>query len=235
MQSFDLPYYNERPQGTKIDTLVIHCSAHNTEDMMEALIKNQVSTHYIIGLDGKVVSVIPEAKRAWHAGISFWRGVENLNNSSIGIEVSSLSMGQDDYSPQQTAALLELCQDIIKRYGIAARNVVAHSDIATTRKPDPGVAFPWQYLAQNGIGLWYDLQDAKSVKENNLITLLAQIGYDISNPNAAAYAFCRHFIPQAVKKETDIHKLISQPYTPDFVAEPKYSDIFKACAVAYNR
>ena len=198
-----LPYFNERP--AKISALVLHCSAYDSKDMIEVLEKEELSAHYVVGLNGDVTQLVPEEKRAWHAGISSWREFNNLNHNSIGIEISSMSMGQEPYSERQINSLIELCQGIIARHHIPVRNVVGHSDIAPTRKPDPGAAFPWQKLAENGIGLWYDLNDAEKVKESNPEILLQKIGYNTENSAAAMCAFCRHFIPQEVAINPDIH------------------------------
>ena len=232
MRTKMLPYFNERP--SKVSALVLHCSAHDTEDMIAVLQKEELSAHYVVGLNGDVVQLVPEEKRAWHAGISSWREFENLNHNSIGIEISSLSMGQEPYSEKQIKSVMELCQEIIKRHQIPARNVVGHSDIAPTRKPDPGVAFPWKLLAENGVGLWYDLQDAEKIAENNPEILLKRIGYNTENLPAAMTAFCRHFIPQEVEIRQDIHALLQHPYDENFSLDEKYLPILKACCAAYQ-
>lgn len=233
MRTHILPYFNERP--AKISALVLHCSAYDSKDMIEVLEKEELSAHYVVGLNGDVTQLVPEEKRAWHAGISSWREFNNLNHNSIGIEISSMSMGQEPYSERQINSLIELCQGIIARHHIPVRNVVGHSDIAPTRKPDPGAAFPWQKLAENGIGLWYDLNDAEKVKESNPEILLQKIGYNTENPAAAMYAFCRHFIPQEVAINPDIHDLLQHPYSEDFSLPEKYLPILQACSVRYNR
>ena len=233
MRTHMLPYFNERP--AKISALVLHCSAHDTKDMIAVLEKEELSAHYVVGLNGDITQLVPEEKRAWHAGISSWREFDNLNHNSIGIEISTMSMGQEPYSERQIQSLIELCQGIIERYHIPAKNVVGHSDIAPTRKPDPGVAFPWQSLAENGIGLWYDLNDAASEKETNTETLLQKIGYNTENPAAAMCAFCRHFIPQEVAINPDIHDLLQHPYPENFSLPEKYLPILKACSVIYER
>ena len=227
-----LPYFNERP--AKISALVLHCSAYASKDMIEVLEKEELSAHYVVGLNGDVTQLVPEEKRAWHAGISSWREFNNLNHNSIGIEISSMSMGQEPYSERQINSLIELCQGIIARHHIPVRNVVGHSDIAPTRKPDPGAAFPWQKLAENGIGLWYDLNDAEKVKESNPEILLQKIGYNTENPAAAMYAFCRHFIPQEVAINPDIHDLLQHPYSEDFSLPEKYLPILKACCASFS-
>ncbi|MBQ9035020.1 MAG: N-acetylmuramoyl-L-alanine amidase [Alphaproteobacteria bacterium] len=228
-----LIFWNERPQS--IDTIVLHCSAHEPNDMVCILTEEKLSSHYIIGTNGEIWQLVPEEKRAWHAGISYWRGQENLNHRSIGIELSSPSMGQKTYSKTQMQSLLQLCQDIIKRNStILPQNIVAHSDIAPTRKVDPGKAFPWAWLAANGIGLWYDINDAEKIAENNAEKLLNIIGYNTANSAASAYAFCRHFAPYAVTFEEDIRKLIDNVYPQNFVLPPEILPILKAVAYRYQ-
>lgn len=229
-----LPFWDERPQN--IDSLVLHCSAHQPEEMIKVLSAEKLSTHYIIGSNGQVFQLVPEEKRAWHAGVSCWRGVENLNHRSIGIELSSPSMGQDFYPAKQIESLVSLCKDILRRNpAIESQNIVAHSDVAPPRKPDPGVAFPWQKLAEKGIGLWYDLADSRKVKETNVAFLLEQIGYDTSNLSAASYAFCRHFAPQYVTKCSDIFYFIENVYPADFTLPPDALPILQAVFYRYRK
>lgn len=224
-----LKFWDERPQ--EIEAIVLHCSAHKPEEMIKVLQSEKLSTHYIIGTDGQIWQLVPEEKRAWHAGVSKWRGVENLNHRSIGIELSSSTMGQTAYSQKQMQSLLNLCQNICKRYPqIISQNIVAHSDVAPTRKPDPGTALPWQWLAANGIGLWYNLADASQMPETDVAKLLAIIGYDTDNLAAASYAFCRHFAPHIIPYQADIRRFIEDVYPPDFILPPEIMPILRAIA-----
>jgi N-acetylmuramoyl-L-alanine amidase len=228
-----LPFWDERPQT--IDSLVFHCSTHEPGDMIKILQTQKLSSHYIIGTDGQVFQLVPEEKRAWHAGESFWRGEENLNHRSIGIELSSPTMGQDIYPAKQIQSLECLCKDIMRRYpAIKTQNIVAHSDVAPTRKPDPGISFPWQKMAQKGIGLWYDLADAEKIKETNVAVLLSEIGYDTTDLPAAAYAFCRHFAPQYVARCDDISYLIENVYPKNFVLPSEVLTILQAVVYSYQ-
>ena len=230
-----LPYFDERPQQPQeIKALVLHCSAYSAPDMIKVLEERELSSHYIIDTEGKIYQLVSEKKRAWHAGQSWWRGMHMLNQYSVGIELSSPDMGQSDYAAKQIRTLLKLSRQIIRHYQIPATNVVAHSDIAPTRKPDPGKSFPWQYLASKGVGLWYDLRDAAKVAENDVATLLQRIGYDTSNLAAASYAFCRHFASQAVSEIADIKSLEENVFPPDFVLPDEYLPILKACAYRYR-
>jgi len=229
-----LPIFDER-KSKRIDALVIHCCAYNANDMIEVMKERNVSSHYIIEENGSIFQLVSEKKRAWHAGLSNWRGRDNLNHYSIGIELQSSSMGQESYSKKQLNSLAILAKQIISHYQIPLYNVVAHSDIAPTRKPDPGTAFPWKYMAQKGVGLWYDLADAVKVNENNVENLLRLIGYDTTDLSAASYAFCRHFIPQEIKRLDNIDEVIEKVYPQKFALPEKYLPILKACAYKYGK
>lgn len=227
-----LPYCGERTK--KIDSIVLHCSAHHAQDMIKVLEEKKLSAHYIIDTDGKIYQLVPEKLRAWHAGESYWRGKNNLNHSSIGIELCSLSMGQEVYNDNQIRQTIKLCRKIMRHYHIKKVNIVAHSDIAPTRKPDPGKTFPWEYLAQKGIGYWYDLADSVKIDENNVEILFSKIGYDTSNLAATSYAFCRHFVPQTIDIQGNIAQLISQVYPENFQLPASFLPILKACAYKYG-
>ena len=226
-----LPYYDERP--SKVKALIIHCAAHSGKEMIEVLREKQLSTHYIIDEDGQIYQTVSETKRAWHAGVSSWRNMDNLNHYSIGIELSSTSMGQSEYPFKQIDSLCKLSRQIIRHYQIPATNIAAHSDVAPTRKPDPGKAFPWQYLAAKGVGQWYDLKDKDKMQLDDVEKLLQIIGYNTSDLAAASYAFCRHFIPEAVSYNADIRAVIENVYPQDFVLPAQYLPILKAVAWKY--
>ena len=104
---------------------------------------------------------------------------------------------------------------MIKKYHIKPENIVGHSDIAPSRKPDPGKAFFWKDLAQQNIGLWYDIKDAAKIKENSTEKLLQIIGYDTTDIKAALFAFCRHFAPEKIPEIRDIKTLIETPVVHD--------------------
>ena len=116
----------------------------------------EVSAHYVIDEAGRIVQLVPEALRAWHAGVSVWKGERDLNSASIGIEIAN--PGHDGGLPAfpevQIAATIALCRDILARHKIPPERVLAHSDIAPGRKRDPGERFPWDQLAAAGVGRW---------------------------------------------------------------------------------
>ncbi len=222
MQRLELSYCDER--AGEIDMLVIHCLAFDVDDALKSFHEAKVSAHYLIAPNGRLISLVPEHKRAWHAGKSFWRGREGLNNFSIGIEICSNTLGQEAYDKRQISALIRLCHRLMRKYHIKPENIVGHSDIAPTRKPDPGKAFPWAYLARHGIGKWYRLKNAARVEENDVAKLLAQIGYDTSDLPAAETAFCRRYLPQLVPTDCDIYHLLENPFDSQF--NPQKDEMF---------
>ncbi|MCB2084799.1 MAG: N-acetylmuramoyl-L-alanine amidase, partial [Sphingomonadaceae bacterium] len=151
--------WDERPLDAVIDTLVLHYTGMPTAlEALERLCEPQskVSAHYLIDEDGVVFLLVPEEKRAWHAGVSYWRGRENINHYSIGIELVNPghAFGYRPFPEPQMRALLVLCEALHNRHPIDPRNVVGHSDIAPGRKQDPGELFEWKRLADKDFGLW---------------------------------------------------------------------------------
>ncbi|MFN3509974.1 MAG: N-acetylmuramoyl-L-alanine amidase, partial [Tsuneonella troitsensis] len=110
----------------------------------------KVSAHYLISEAGEVIRLVDEAKRAWHAGVSFWRGIRDVNSASIGIELDhpGHALGYREFSEAQFSALVPLLARIVEEHGIPRANVVGHSDVAPARKIDPGELFPWDRLAE---------------------------------------------------------------------------------------
>ncbi len=153
------PNHDERPAGTPIDMLVMHYTGMRTAG--EALARlcdpdAKVSAHYTIDRDGRVYTHVPEDRRAWHAGVSYWAGERNVNARSIGIELVNPGheFGYEPFPEEQIAALIDLAGGILSRHPIPAHRVVGHSDVAPARKMDPGERFPWKQLAEFGIGIW---------------------------------------------------------------------------------
>ena len=114
----------------------------------------EVSAHYFVGVDGRVLQLVPEARRAWHAGVASWRGEDDVNSLSIGVEIDNPGHdgGMPPFAEPQIAAVIALCRDIVARWAIPAERVLGHSDVAPLRKLDPGEAFPWARLAAAGVG-----------------------------------------------------------------------------------
>lgn len=197
MRELLLPFYNERRKDY-IDTLVIHAAAQQTVgDLVKVLVDRELSSHYVIGRDGDVVRLVPDEFRAWHAGAGVWNGeTQDINSNSVGIELCNGLFGEEEYPQKQMDALAELCLHLIDKHNIAPTQVIGHSDMAPTRKIDPGSKFPWEKMARHGIGVWYDMADAEKVKATDTTKLLTSIGYGVDNLEATEWAFCRHFNPE---------------------------------------
>jgi len=145
------PNFDKRPRGTKINSIVIHYTGMKTfNEAYKKLCdkKSKVSSHYLIDRDGKVINLVDEKDRAWHAGKSHWKGIDNLNNNSIGIELENPGheFGYVSFSKKQMTALVLLCKKIKNKYNIKADWVLGHSDIAPNRKLDPGEKFNWNII-----------------------------------------------------------------------------------------
>ena len=223
-------HYNQRQHP--IEMLVIHSMAHNAADGIARLNELKLSTHYIIDFDGTIWQCVDEKNRAWHAGISSWQGLSDINSRSIGIEVCHHSLGQSQFHRRQIKSLILLCQNIIARCHIAPDKIVAHSDIAPNRKPDPGKAFPWQELAANNIGIWYG---ARFSEETDIAKMLSFIGYNADskeNTFIAAYAFCRRFLPKKIIT-MPTKKLVNNPYPKENTALLEDSEFVSALQNIY--
>ncbi|MBI5017581.1 MAG: N-acetylmuramoyl-L-alanine amidase [Deltaproteobacteria bacterium] len=184
-----------------------HTDDDSTEQALRALTApyGKTSAHYLIGNDGALYQLVDERSRAWHAGLSKWGADTDLNSSSIGIELQN--NGREPFPEVQISSLLALLDDIERRYGIPSENFLGHSDVAPTRKVDPGPYFPWRILAQRGYGLWCEppLPDAPAAFD--AIAALQVVGYDVSDLAAATRAFKLHFAQdQAPPELTDSDK-----------------------------
>lgn len=188
----------------RIRFLVIHYTAEDFHNALNTLTDEHVSAHYLIPAkppveQGKPVAwqLVPEEMRAWHAGASGWRGRTNLNDTSVGIELENKGyslhlLGKKFYPfpPAQIDLLADLSKEIVARYQIEPRNVIGHSDVAPQRKDDPGPLFPWQQLAQRGIGAWPEAQRVKAnlagrdphqpVDQPQLLEQLKKYGYTVT-------------------------------------------------------
>ncbi|MGG5824021.1 N-acetylmuramoyl-L-alanine amidase [Falsiroseomonas sp. HW251] len=195
------PNHDERPAGTPIDTMILHYTGMRTGEAAIARLRDpasRVSSHYVVEEDGAVFRLVPEDRRAWHAGVSSWRGNTVLNSRSVGIEIVNPGheWGYRPFPALQMAAVCELCLAILERHPIPARNVVAHSDVAPDRKDDPGELFDWEGLAANGVGLWPAKDGAA---EGDALTLLGAIGYRTDLPPPLLLrAFQRHWRQEKV-------------------------------------
>jgi N-acetylmuramoyl-L-alanine amidase len=219
------PNHGERKDGRTPDALVLHYTG--MKDAAGALHQlcnplAQVSSHYLVFEDGRVFQLVPENRRAWHAGKGSWQGNTDMNSASIGIEIVNPGHehGYIPFPEPQIAATLALCQDIVARWRIRPDRVIAHSDMAPARKQDPGELFPWDRFAAGGVGLWTTPRPQTSGRffargESGqaieaLQAMLAMLGYD--QPITGVFdeamefvviAFQRHFRPERVDGVAD--------------------------------
>src|SRR3954470_15145362 len=166
------PNHDARKLG--IDMLVLHYTGMKTaEDALARLTDPdaKVSSHYLVSEDGGIDQLVPEARRAWHAGLSSWKGITDINSCSIGVEIVNPGheFGYRDFPGQQIDAVIALSRDIIARHHIRRERVLAHSDQAPLRKNDPGEKFPWAGLGAAGVGLWIEpspLSEGRTLSAN---------------------------------------------------------------------
>jgi N-acetylmuramoyl-L-alanine amidase len=179
----------------KPNFIIIHHTAQNScEQTLNTftLPRTQVSAHYVICKDGTVQHMLHDHLRAWHAGNGKWGNVTDINSSSIGIELDN--NGFEPFTEAQINNLLVVLKALKKSYNIPAANFIGHSDIAPTRKVDPNRFFPWQQLAQNGFGNWYDTLNTKLPENFNAMQSLRIIGYDTRDTISVIKAFKLHFV-----------------------------------------
>jgi N-acetylmuramoyl-L-alanine amidase len=181
----------------KPNFVIIHHTAQNScEQTLTTftLPRTQVSAHYVICKDGTVQHMLHDYLRAWHAGAGKWGNVTDINSISIGIELDN--NGFEPFTEAQINNLLGVLKALKKNYSIPTANFIGHADIAPSRKVDPNRFFPWQQLAQNGFGNWYDTVNVKQPENFNAIQALRIIGYDTKDSIAAIKAFKLHFVQQ---------------------------------------
>ena len=168
----------------------------------------EVSAHYCITEEGEVVRLVPDDKRAWHAGVSFWRGHKDVNSASIGIELDhpGHALGYREFAEAQIDALVPLLHRIVKAHDIPRANVVGHSDIAPARKTDPGELFPWERLAEYGLCLPRPEKLERGDPFDNdasFYLALERFGYDITDGHKAVEAFQRRWRPEKINGQID--------------------------------
>ena len=207
------PNHDARPAGKAIDLIVLHYTGmRNAESALQRLSDPaaKVSSHYLIDEQGEVYRLVDESRRAWHAGVSYWRGERDVNGVSIGIELANPGhdFGYRPFPEAQMTALVELCRGLLARQPIPRARIVGHSDVAPRRKIDPGELFDWRALSAAGFGLWPKPVDGPADPALALIALV-QIGYETGQAEtdeitrAAIAAFQRHFRPRQIDGEVD--------------------------------
>jgi N-acetylmuramoyl-L-alanine amidase len=199
IHNFKSPNFNDR-KSNNIEIIVIHYTALSSiSNSLKYLCskKNKVSSHYLISQKGKIYSLVSEKKRAWHAGQSYWRGITDINSTSIGIELDySPSEKNNKFSLKLNSSLIFLLKKLLKKYRISTENILGHSDIAPYRKIDPGKYFPWQMLENKKLSYrpqflnrsdiknslkkkWLNKNKLNSMKKK-ILFMLNFIGYDTS-------------------------------------------------------
>lgn len=219
------PNHGQRAQGAPIDMIVLHYTGMPTaEAALQRLCdpRTEVSAHYFVDEDGAILQCVPEARRAWHSGRSFWKGESDINSRSIGVEIVNPGHehGYRAFPDVQIDAVIALVRDICQRHGIHPWMVLGHSDIAPDRKEDPGELFPWDRLAQEGIGLYvppFPLGAGVLMQEGDVgqpveavQSMLALYGYEIDitgdfdlRTRQVVTAFQRHFRQEKVDGVVD--------------------------------
>lgn len=225
----DRTSYHAIGQSERIEYIILHYTAEDYDGSVTVLTQGQVSSHYLIpdGDDDKIYQLVADDKRAWHAGVSSFGGKSSLNDISLGIEIVSDGItgsytgyrpydGYVDYTPKQIAQTAQLLKELSTKYAIDPTRILGHSDIAPSRKIDPGAKFPWEYLYRtHGIGAWYDEQDKSfflaqlddaAVTDLPISQIKAELrryGYQINDSEEwdrssqdVVYAFQLHFRPQ---------------------------------------
>ena len=234
----DSDTYVSLGRNERIQFVVVHYTATNNEYSIKELISNRVSAHFLVldEDDNMIYNLVPLDQRAWHAGASSFRGRTNLNDTSIGIEIVSDGIARDrrndpnryppydaylEYKPTQIEKVAQIIKYVAARYNIPAKNIVAHSDIAPSRKKDPGAKFPWKELYEKyDIGAWYNESDKQAFMNEEKFNAtsisdikeeLRKYGYEINRTNEwdrdsrdVVYAFQLHFNPKNATGNMDL-------------------------------
>jgi len=221
------PNYSRKSRPKKtIKFIIIHYTGMQSEiESIKRLIhkNSKVSCHYLINRKGKIMQMVKENKIAWHAGVSRWKNIKNLNQNSIGIELVNKGhfFGYENYSNLQINSLIKLCSKLKKKYNIHKENFLGHSDIAPYRKIDPGEKFPWKKLSNYQLGKWYNLKKAEILsvdKKKLFFKNLYKIGYRyfkigkrVKSDKLIIKAFQRRYNPKKITGYIDLKTLkISQ-------------------------
>src|ERR1019366_1357089 len=227
------PNHDERKDGRPPDMILLHYTGMPTGEAALARLTtavSKVSAHYVVFEDGRIVQCVPETLRAWHAGVAAWAGDTDVNSRSIGIEIVNPGheFGYCDFPLRQIAAVISLCKSIITRRGpISADRILGHSDVAPSRKQDPGERFPWGLLSESGIGHWVRAAplnlDGGTLKlgdhgepVSRLQRTLRNYGYGIEETGSfddatrdVVTAFQRHFRPARIDGVADPSTLLT--------------------------
>ena len=217
-QKYSPNFNNYKRNKSNIKFLIIHYTGMRKEkDAIERLIniQSEVSSHYFIKYDGKIIQFIPDLYTAWHAGKSTWHKKKLLNDFSIGIEISNPGHKYSyiNYKKKQIIALIKLCQNLKKKYKIKAENILGHSDIAPVRKKDPGEKFPWKKLAKKNLSIWHKVnskilkklrrEKCNEFEKKLFLKNVSKIGYTKCKIFYITRAFQMRFRPELVNGKID--------------------------------
>ena len=230
--------YVSTGKNERIQFIVVHYTATDNAGSIKELTSSRVSSHFLVldEDDNKIYNLVPLEQRAWHAGASAFRGRTNINDTSVGIEIVSDGIAREyrpdpnpyhpydhyvDYKPVQIEKTAQIIKYVAEKYNVPARNIVAHSDIAPSRKKDPGAKFPWKELYDKyNIGAWYDESDKQTFMDEEKFKAtsireikdeLRKYGYEINRLDEwdkeskdVVYAFQLHFNPKNATGEMDL-------------------------------
>jgi N-acetylmuramoyl-L-alanine amidase len=206
----DAPSPNFDARDQPVSICVLHYTGMQDAESAIARLRDpeaRVSAHYLIAEDGQTLRMVDEGMRAWHAGQSSWRGLHAVNGASIGIEIVNPGheFGYRPFTEEQMAALLPLLAGIVERHGIEKANVVGHSDIAPTRKQDPGELFDWHRLARHRLAVARPNRNLVDPHwtDAGFCLALERYGYDVRDALAATVAFQRRFRPELLDGTID--------------------------------
>lgn len=206
----EVPSPNWDERALPVTMAVIHYTEMESAELALQRLSDpqaRVSAHYLISAAGEVTRLVAEEKRAWHAGVSYWRGIRDVNSASIGIELDhpGHKYGYRPFPEAQFEALVPLLARMVKAHGIPRANVVGHSDVAPQRKIDPGELFPWERLAEYGLCLAAPRIELGDPFDNDSAFYLAleRFGYDITDGHKAVEAFQRRWRPRRIDGEID--------------------------------
>ncbi|NJC33663.1 N-acetylmuramoyl-L-alanine amidase [Sphingomonas jejuensis] len=206
----DSPSPNHDQRTAPISLIVLHYTGMESAQAALDRLRDpeaKVSAHYLVDEDGTIHRLVPEDRRAWHAGVSHWRGITDVNGCSVGIEIVNPGHehGYRDFPEVQINAVVRLVSTIKDRYEITRGNVVGHSDIAPARKRDPGELFPWHRLARLRLALPRPTRNLVDPgwSQAGFCLALERFGYDVTDSFAAICAFQRRFRPELIDGEVD--------------------------------
>ena len=192
------PNFGLRKGGAVPDMVVVHYTAMATGNAAVARLCDpefEVSAHYLVNVDGRIVRMVDEDKRAWHAGAGRWGDVTDINSRSIGIELANC--GSVPFAAAQIDALEALLRDITVRHAITPERIIGHSDMAPQRKIDPGPRFDWRRLAVQGLSIWPEMFELRKVDEDAFLVDLVAFGYSPeTSAEARLAAFRDRFRPR---------------------------------------